>query len=49
MPSPPALELTELTKCYDDGFLALDGVDLAIADGAFFGLLGAERRRGRRR
>ena len=40
MPSPPALELTELTKRYDDGFLALDGVDLAIADGAFFGLLG---------
>ena len=40
MPSPPALELTGLTKRYDDGFLALDAVDLTIADGAFFGLLG---------
>jgi len=40
VPSPPALELTRLTKRYDDGFLALDAVDLEIADGAFFGLLG---------
>ncbi len=40
MPSPPALELTGLTKRYDDGFVALDAVDLVIADGAFFGLLG---------
>jgi ABC-2 type transport system ATP-binding protein len=37
---PPALELTALTKRYDDGFLALDGVDLVVPDGEFFGLLG---------
>src|SRR5215218_2245481 len=36
----PALELSRLTKRYDDGFLALDGVDLRIGDGEFFGLLG---------
>jgi len=36
----PALELHALTKRYDDGFLALDGVDLTVADGGFFGLLG---------
>jgi ABC-2 type transport system ATP-binding protein len=35
-----ALELKGLTKRYDDGLLALDGLDLAIPDGAFFGLLG---------
>ena len=36
----PALELRALTKRYDDGFLALDGVDLVVPDGEFFGLLG---------
>jgi ABC-2 type transport system ATP-binding protein len=36
----PALELRGLTKRYDDGFLALDGFDLTVPDGAFFGLLG---------
>src|SRR3954466_901258 len=36
----PALELKALTKRYDDGFLALDAVDLAVPDGEFFGLLG---------
>jgi ABC-2 type transport system ATP-binding protein len=36
----PALELRGLTKRYDDGFLALDGVDLVVPDGEFFGLLG---------
>jgi ABC-2 type transport system ATP-binding protein len=36
----PALEITGLTKRYDDGFLALEGFDLEIPDGAFFGLLG---------
>jgi ABC-2 type transport system ATP-binding protein len=36
----PALELAGLTKRYDDAFLALDGFDLTVADGAFFGLLG---------
>jgi ABC-2 type transport system ATP-binding protein len=38
--APPALELTQLTKRYDDGFLALDAVDLTVPDGEFFGLLG---------
>ena len=36
----PALTLTGLTKRYDNGFLALDGLDLEVPDGAFFGLLG---------
>jgi ABC-2 type transport system ATP-binding protein len=36
----PALELRGLTKRYDDGFLALDSVDLVVPDGEFFGLLG---------
>jgi ABC-2 type transport system ATP-binding protein len=40
MPSPPALSLRALTKRYDDGLLALDGFELEIADGEFFGLLG---------
>src|SRR3712207_8933443 len=31
---------TALTKRYDDGFLALDAVDLVVPDGEFFGLLG---------
>ena len=38
--TPPALEIRGLTKRYDDGFLALDGFDLRIEDGDFFGLLG---------
>jgi ABC-2 type transport system ATP-binding protein len=38
--APPALELRQLTKRYDDGFLALDAVDLVVPDGEFFGLLG---------
>src|SRR3954465_13249360 len=37
---PPALELRELTKRYDDGTIALDDFDLIVPDGAFFGLLG---------
>ncbi len=36
----PALELRGLTKRYDDGTLALDGLDLEVPDGSFFGLLG---------
>jgi len=36
----PALELRRLTKRYDDGTLALEDFDLAVADGSFFGLLG---------
>ena len=39
MPTP-ALDLTALTKRYDNGFLALDRFDLQVPDGAFFGLLG---------
>jgi ABC-2 type transport system ATP-binding protein len=38
--STPALQLTGLTKRYDSGFLALDGFDLTVPDGEFFGLLG---------
>jgi ABC-2 type transport system ATP-binding protein len=38
--TPPALELSSLTKRYDDGFLALDRVDLTVPAGEFFGLLG---------
>src|SRR3954464_15003199 len=37
---PPALELRELTKRYDDGTVALDQFDLTVPAGAFFGLLG---------
>ena len=40
VPAPHALELRSLTKRYDDGFLALDAVDLTVGDGEFFGLLG---------
>jgi ABC-2 type transport system ATP-binding protein len=36
----PALQLTGLTKRYDGGLVALDGFDLTVPDGAFFGLLG---------
>jgi ABC-2 type transport system ATP-binding protein len=36
----PALQIEGLVKRYDDGFTALDGVDLTIGDGDFFGLLG---------
>jgi ABC-2 type transport system ATP-binding protein len=36
----PALEIRGLTKRYDDGTLALEGLDLAVPAGAFFGLLG---------
>ena len=37
---PPALELRNLTKHYDDGTVALADFDLTVPDGAFFGLLG---------
>ena len=36
----PALQLRGLTKRYDDGTLALEGFDLEIPAGSFFGLLG---------
>jgi ABC-2 type transport system ATP-binding protein len=35
-----ALELRGLTKRYDDGLLALEGLDLVVPAGEFFGLLG---------
>jgi ABC-2 type transport system ATP-binding protein len=37
---PPALDLTGLTKHYDDGTVALEQFNLTVPDGAFFGLLG---------
>jgi ABC-2 type transport system ATP-binding protein len=40
MSPPPALSLRGLTKRYDSGFLALDGLDLDVPHGGFFGLLG---------
>lgn len=36
----PALSISGLTKRYADGTLALDGLDLEVPDGSFFGLLG---------
>jgi len=36
----PALDLSGLTKRYDDGTVALEDFDLRIPAGAFFGLLG---------
>jgi ABC-2 type transport system ATP-binding protein len=38
--SEPALEIRGLTKRYDDGTLALEGLDLEVPSGEFFGLLG---------
>jgi ABC-2 type transport system ATP-binding protein len=40
MDSPAALDVRALTKHYDDGTVALDGFDLTVPAGAFFGLLG---------
>jgi ABC-2 type transport system ATP-binding protein len=37
---PAALETRSLTKHYDDGTVALEGFDVSVPDGAFFGLLG---------
>jgi ABC-2 type transport system ATP-binding protein len=37
---PPALDVRALTKRYDDGTMALNGFDLNVPAGAFFGLLG---------
>lgn len=38
--SPPALTVSQLTKRYADGTLALDSLDLEVPAGSFFGLLG---------
>jgi ABC-2 type transport system ATP-binding protein len=41
MPGPvPALAISNLSKRYDDGTVALTGLDLEIRAGEFFGLLG---------
>jgi ABC-2 type transport system ATP-binding protein len=36
----PALSVSALTKRYDDGTLAIEGLDLEVPSGEFFGLLG---------
>ncbi len=36
----PALQVSGLTKRYDDGTLAVEDFSLTVPDGAFFGLLG---------
>ncbi len=36
-----ALSIRQLTKTYANGFKALDGIDLEVAEGDFFALLGA--------
>jgi ABC-2 type transport system ATP-binding protein len=36
----PALQVSGLTKRYDDGTLAVDSLDLEVPSGSFFGLLG---------
>ncbi|WP_051472295.1 ABC transporter ATP-binding protein [Patulibacter minatonensis] len=36
----PALSVRGFTKTYDGGFTAVDGLDLDVPDGSFFGLLG---------
>ncbi len=38
--TPPALTISGLSKTYDDGTVGLDGLDLEIPAGEFFGLLG---------
>ncbi len=35
-----ALQISHLTKVYEDGFVALKGIDLNVAEGDFFALLG---------
>ena len=39
--TPPALLISNLKKTYDNGFIALKGIDLCIQQGDFFALLGA--------
>src|SRR5687767_12560161 len=38
--APLALDVSSLTKHYDDGTIALEAFDLAVPAGSFFGLLG---------
>ena len=39
--NPPALHISSLKKTYDNGFTALNGIDLCVNQGDFFALLGA--------
>ncbi len=39
--NPPALQISNLKKTYDNGFTALNGIDLCVNQGDFFALLGA--------
>ncbi len=39
--NPPALQIRNLKKTYDNGMVALNGIDLTIEQGDFFALLGA--------
>ncbi|MEX2320359.1 MAG: ABC transporter ATP-binding protein, partial [Saccharospirillum sp.] len=34
-----ALEIQQLRKVYDNGFVALKGIDLSVEEGDFFALL----------
>ena len=42
---PPMISVAAVTKRYKSGLVALDAVDLEIAKGEIFALLGPERRR----
>jgi ABC-2 type transport system ATP-binding protein len=44
-----ALSVRGLTKTYKNGVQALKGLDLDVAQGDFFAMLGPERRRARPR
>ena len=35
-----ALQISQLSKVYEDGFVALKGIDLNVQEGDFFALLG---------
>ena len=39
-PVTPAIDIENLAKTYDNGHVALKGIDLQVAEGDFFGLLG---------
>jgi ABC-2 type transport system ATP-binding protein len=39
--NPPALQITNLKKTYDNGFTALNEINLTVKQGDFFALLGA--------
>ena len=41
----PALSISNLKKVYDNGHVALKGIDLTVEQGDFFALLGKKWRR----